>query len=582
MKLSIPALLQKIPATWRARLGVTVAAGVLFGMMADTAQLRSLEWLAEGMRFKWRAKLGNVPPSGDVVLASIDMESIHTFGRWPWKRSILGQTIDLLGRDKGRPAVLAWDILFTEESSSEPAEERLFVDPVSLKRYPMVLGAELDEAANGLLMVQSGRLKAVPPSAIPSLGAATGRLAALPDMKGGTLPLPQLQQATDFGFLNADADADGIVRKIPLVARVGGRVYPSLVLQTVMSYLGVDASRVEIIPGKAVIVRPAGAAEYRIPIDAGGNYRLNYRYELDSKTGGRGIPELSLARLHETLLLRVEFQENIPAPPLEGKIVIVGQTASGLTDIGPSVLAGKSAKVLVHINALENILRGDYLRQAPLWPVLPPVLLIGLVVAWVLDRNRVFYFVAVAAVMLVAVAVSAVLLVKAGLMLPLAVPLAAFLLQQTAVTLLKIREEQVQRDRIRRMFGSYVSPELVRRMVESRTEPQLGGHEDEITAFFSDIQGFSAFSEVLPPADLVLLLNEYLGAMTDILQDGGGALDKYIGDAVVAMFGGLVPLADHARRACEVTARMQLRQAELREKWKAQGDRWPKQVHDMR
>jgi adenylate cyclase len=165
---------------------------------------------------------------------------------------------------------------------------------------------------------------------------------------------------------------------------------------------------------------------------------------------------------------------------------------------------------------------------------------------------------------------------------PLAVPLVAFGVQQAAVVMMKMREEQAQRDRIRRMFGSYVSPELVRRMVEARAEPQLGGHEDEITAFFSDIQGFSAFSEVLSPADLVVLLNEYLGGMTDILQSNGGALDKYIGDAIVAMFGGLVPLKDHARFACETAARMQMKQAQLREQWKAKGDRWPKLVHDMR
>jgi len=153
---------------------------------------------------------------------------------------------------------------------------------------------------------------------------------------------------------------------------------------------------------------------------------------------------------------------------------------------------------------------------------------------------------------------------------------------ELADLLLKVREEQAQRDRIRRMFGSYVSPELVRRMVDARAEPQLGGHESEITAFFSDIQGFSAFSEVLSPADLVVLLNEYLGAMTDILQEEGGALDKYIGDAIVAMFGGLVPLPNHAARACEAVAKMQRRQAELRAAWQAQGDRWPPLVKAMR
>jgi adenylate cyclase len=95
------------------------------------------------------------------------------------------------------------------------------------------------------------------------------------------------------------------------------------------------------------------------------------------------------------------------------------------------------------------------------------------------------------------------------------------------------------------------SPEAVSilKLREERAEPRLGGHEDEITAFFSDIQGFSAFSEVLPPVDPVQLLNEYFRGMTDIPQEKGGAPDKCIGDAIVAMFGGLVPVKDHERRA---------------------------------
>lgn len=272
----------------------------------------------------------------------------------------------------------------------------------------------------------------------------------------------------------------------------------------------------------------------------------------------------------------------MPKLAVSGKILVVGQTATGLTDIGPSPLRSQSGRVLVHLNALENILRSDYLKRASVWPGLILVLLAGLAASWVLDIKRVYYFVGVAGLLVLVALAGWGLLVASNLMVPLAVPLVAFGVQQAAVAMQKIREEQAQRDRIRRMFGSYVSPELVRRMVDARAEPQLGGHEDEITAFFSDIQGFSAFSEVLPPSDLVLLLNEYLGSMTDILQQSGGALDKYIGDAVVAMFGGLVPVTDHARRACEATAKMQMRQAELREKWKAQGDRWPALVHAMR
>ena len=141
--------------------------------------------------------------------------------------------------------------------------------------------------------------------------------------------------------------------------------------------------------------------------------------------------------------------------------------------------------------------------------------------------------------------------------------------------------EQRAAQRIKGMFGTYVSPELVNRMINSGQSPELGGHQEDITAYFSDIQGFSGFSEQLSPAKLVVLMNEYLSACTNIIQEEGGTLDKYIGDAVVAMFGAPLPLPDHALRACVASQPIHLKLLELRETWKYQGDTWPQIVHDM-
>jgi adenylate cyclase len=565
------------------RLGVTLVAGVVLGMAAELLPLKRLEWLTEDLRLQLRAQVGTSGKSltGEVVLVGVDEQSLHELGRWPFERSYHGQLMDWLGQTSEKPTVLAWDILFTEESY-DPGMDRLMVEPLARGDFPVIMGAQFDRAASDLMVVIKGRPAAVPASLVRPLALAEGALATLPDQGGGQLPVPLLLETSSFGFLNAEADADGVVRRFPLVVRVQDRIYPSLSLATLMAHWGLGSEHVEIIPGDAVVLRPEHGPERRIPIDEKGDYTLNYRHELRSERFAAGIEKLSYWKVYDALLKRVGMSMDDPLPPLRGKIVLVGQTAEGLSDIGPSPLVSQSPKVLVHFNALENMLRGDYLRHAPLWPGLMALLFVGLGVAWVLDKRRSVYVAMVPLVLVVSAGTAWGLLVAGNLMVPLAVPLLAFVVQQSVVISSKLREEQAQRDRIRRMFGSYVSPELVRRMVEARSEPQLGGHEDEITAFFSDIQGFSDFSEVLPPADLVLLLNEYLGSMTDILQASGGALDKYIGDAVVAMFGGLVPLTDHARRACEAAAKMQLRQAELRAKWSVQGDRWPPLVHAMR
>jgi adenylate cyclase len=132
------------------------------------------------------------------------------------------------------------------------------------------------------------------------------------------------------------------------------------------------------------------------------------------------------------------------------------------------------------------------------------------------------------------------------------------------------------------MFSTYLAPELVNQMVESKTDPKLGGHNEVITGYFSDIQRFSTFSELMTPEKLVELMNEYLTACTDIIQEEKGTLDKYIGDAVVAIFGAPLPVPNHAYRACVATQRVQHRIGELREKWRSEGDKWHPVVYNLR
>jgi adenylate cyclase len=547
-------------------------------MAAEWSPLKRLEWLTENFRLKLREDWAMVPPTGNVVLLAVDEESLVSQGQWPFLRSVHGQLMEWLGKDRAvSPEVMSWDFVFTEETFN-PELDKMFASPLGATGYPILMGAFSDPAATGIFSQgrAAPRLGLTRPLALPP-----EVVNALPDKHGMQIPILPLLDTTRFVMLDADPDDDGIIRKIPLIVRVGNRVFPGLVMGTLLVHWQVEPDQIEVKLGDAITLHTA-SGDKRIPIDGEGHYLLNYRYEMREKGATEGIPVASYQGVLDALTPWAAFGDALPKLEIAGKIVIVGQTATGLTDIGPSPLRKQSGRVLVHLNALENILRGDYLRYLPSGPGLAVIMILGLGAAWVLDRWKSGYAFALAGTVLVAFGVTLMLLIWGNIMVPLAVPLVGFVLQQTGVTIFKIREEQAQRDRIRRMFGSYVSPELVRRMVEARAEPQLGGHEDEITAFFSDIQGFSAFSEVLSPVDLVQLLNEYLGGMTDILQANGGALDKYIGDAIVAMFGGLVPVKDHARFACEAAAKMQMKQAKLREYWKSQGDRWPALVHNMR
>lgn len=579
MKLRSPSFLERIPPTWRARLGVTLVVGVVLGLTANWLPLRRLEWLAEEFRLKAREQWAMVPPTGEVVLLAVDEQTLATQKQWPFLRSVHGQLMEFFGKaPEVRPAVMSWDFVFTEETY-DPKLDAMFADPLGTAGYPILMGAFTDPAARGIFSQGKAAttLGITKPLVLPE-----EVMRALPDMAGMQIPILPLLKTTRFVLLDADADEDGVIRKIPLIVRVGDRVFPGLAMGTLMTYWHAGPDKLDVKLGDRIIVRTA-QGEQRIPIDERGFYHLNYRYEMRPEGGTEGIPVASYQKTLDELYPWAAFGDAMPKLPVSGKILVVGQTATGLTDIGPSPLRSQSGKVLVHLNAIENILRGDYLVRTPAWPGLVLMLVIGLGTAWVLDRTRGYYYTIVAGLLVVAAVGNWGLLIAANLMVPLAVPLVAFGVQQAAVTMLKIREEQANRDRIRGMFATYVSPALVDRMVRSGEEPKLGGVEEEITAYFSDIESFSSFSEKLKPQQLVELMNEYLTACTDIVQAEGGTLDKYIGDAVVAMYGAPLVLPNHGHRAVVAAMRVHRRCDELRAKWKAeQAEKgWPDIVTNL-
>ena len=130
-------------------------------------------------------------------------------------------------------------------------------------------------------------------------------------------------------------------------------------------------------------------------------------------------------------------------------------------------------------------------------------------------------------------------------------------------------------------FGQYISPDLIDQMFDEKKEPKLGGDLGYHSMLFSDIASFSTFSEKLKAESLLGLLNEYLTAMTNILVDNKGTLDKYIGDAIVAFYGAPIEINNHEYRACITALNMEKKLSELRSKWKSEGDKWPDIVHNM-
>lgn len=541
-----------------------VPALICFGvawLIAQTGFLRRFEFVTADLRAQWRMRLAPQTPTGEVVVLAIDQDSLEAFGRWPWERTVHGALLQM--SRNVRPSVVTWDILFTEATPQDAG----LVEGITTSGTAVLLGGMrvLDDEGTSLEQVKNARLQALP--------HVEGDRTKIPASRRVSLPPGDLSLVASLAFVDTPADLDGSRRRVPLFVAIDGKIFPTLSLKSLMLHWQATPENVRVRLGESVTIE-AAKGSFRIPIDETGAFLINYRYALSSSL------TFSYQKAFGELRQRWEKQPG-EIPPIAGKIVLIGQTADALSDIGPTPMSELTPLVYVHANAIENIIAGDYARVVLAWPIWLGGLVLAIAGVGLAQRALVWQAAFSLGLPLAYVAAAVGFWLQGSWLLPIVGPLLGFGATQVYEIGRRVLAEQRAKEQIKGAFGAYLSPMLVERLAASGQMPRLGGHEVEITAYFSDIQGFSTFSEKMTPDRLVELMNEYLTVCTDIVQEEGGTLDKYIGDAVVAMYGAPIALNDHAYRACVSAVRVQQRLGELRTKWKSEGDRWPEIVGRM-
>ena len=265
-----------------------------------------------------------------------------------------------------------------------------------------------------------------------------------------------------------------------------------------------------------------------------------------------------------------------------GKKLYYGLTATGTSDLNPMPFDPRYPMVGLHANALNTILDNKIIHEVPKIQIALIIGIIGVLLAFGVPALSAAMGGLVTAIIIGGYAyLSFWLFTNQQVWLDMVGPLSTLLIGYLGITVYNYIQEEKNKNFLKESFGTYVSPELIDQMYESGEEPSLGGEEGYHTAFFTDIQSFSAFSEKLTASELVALLNQYLTDMTDVLLENNGTLDKYIGDAIVAFYGAPIDVDDHEYWACRTAIEMQDKLAVLRESWQAEGDRWPEIVHNM-
>ncbi len=335
-------------------------------------------------------------------------------------------------------------------------------------------------------------------------------------------------------------------------------------MQTVISALGLRADQISIIPGKEVTLVDTPRGTLHIPIDEHGQYRVNFLGDI-----GVFTPAFEYLNLYDGVYSK-EIEAQLQAA-IQGRIVLVGQASTGNSDTA-STSIGRISGVGVQAMVVSSILSGDHLIFWPRWLQALAVVLVGMLCGLCLWPARSWIGALLAAGMAAAWWWVAVVAVKSRLMLPL-VPVLVVIGVAT-LFLLGLEAVAMRQDRTRvvGVLGRYIAQPVLKRLVHiDHSAPATATERRELTIFFSDIRGFTAWTERAEPDEVAKRLNEYFAAMTPLVQRHGGTLDKFIGDCIMVFFG--APDADekHALHAVQMALEMQQEMKGLNESWRSRG-----------
>ncbi len=528
---------------------------------------------------------GDREPGPEIVIVGIDEKSLKQIGRWPWPRATLAELMQQMADQQ--PAVIGVDVLFSEAELSP--DERSLQQIQDVLKQKNVLDDDLTAIfqrlqsqvspdqllgkvlldyghavlALGLLMDnQNGKSQELPADALYDFSFMMVKKEAYQRpflAQRSLLPVDDvLDGVASLGHVFTSYDRDGVIRWEPLYVKMGesedDELYlPSFGLEIARHYLGLERQRMQLLAGSAVVLD-----ERVMSTDANGRVLINF---------------MGHARTFKTVSAYDVMQGNIDANVLKDKIVMLGLTALGTTDIHVtpySRIPGVEKQAAV----IENILNSNFMVREELTKLLTVafIFISTLFLVIMLPRTQAWVS-AVWQTVLMALYLlgTQYLFVYHRLWVDLLVPVATMILLYTTITGYRFFREEIKSRQIRHMFSSYTTKKVVDQLLENPELALLGGTNREVTVLFSDVRSFTTFCESRTPDQVIASLNEFLSEMTDVIFTWDGTLDKFVGDEIMAFWGAPGKQKNHAVLAFCCSMGMMDKITEMKEDWVRRG-----------
>jgi adenylate cyclase len=487
---------------------------------------------------------GNRPMADEVRLVGINDGDLENLGRWPLPRGVHADALRVLGALSAKGVVC--DILFLEPSADPSQDDLLRQAAGGLGSFTMPYFFQTIGGQDPSHFIEGQRY------GVPADDASFIRAA------DPVKPLAGL--GSDFGAANVLPDpGDEIIRRVPMFFKTGDRLYPGLAMQALIRILQAQPDQVRIHPGRLIEIVDTPRGIVRIPIDKNGNFRVNYLGNLDS---------LQPAFSYSDLYLAVEDKGHaaLMRDEIKGRTVIVGDVSTGSADIVTTPI-GRMPGMAVQLTALSNILDGRFLFLPPSWLTVLCCALLGLGFATVFRTTRIIPGILVTIGCLAIVIAGSLWAARHDVMFPLTAACGTIAIAASSLTALQSLHFRLAEKRIRDALAPFVDNKVFAHALENEEAPRRSSERRELSILFSDIRGFTRWTEKQEADEVTRTLNEYFSAMVPIVGKFGGTMDKLIGDGMMVFAGAPDEVANHALVAVRIAWAMQREVARLNEKF---------------
>lgn len=502
----------------------------------------------EYLVYDWQLTLArqNKAPPDDIKVVLVDDASLQSMntavGHWPWPRKIFAEVIDFIAR--GNPKAIIFDILFSESEKNplfSPAgnsdTELMEATQNAGRVYHAMLFMSDEEQYNAVEL----------PSGVPLHYTINPTLdfqtKANEHFNNFLIPSDGLyQSAAGLGVVTVEKDSDGVLRRMAPFFNYRGRYYPSLSTAPLVQIDRADNGNNSFV----------GGVLSHIPLTPNGDLLVNqYPFE------GVSISAVLAAKGK----LDKDEAETLPVDPavFKNKYVFIGTSANSLNQLKTTPLLKNTPDVFMHASVLGNILNNDYLIPPNKTVAYLSIALVTLLTTiLVLSSKRLLSQLLYPATVLTAVTVASVVLFQHNWVIETVTPSLAVVLSWAFCYSFLLFTEEKEKNKVRKMFSQYVSPAALTAMVDDfENYAKVGkGSKETVTVLFSEVRGFTELSESLPAEQVVEILNFYFSKMTEAVHKHHGTIDKFIGDAIVAIWGAPVSSDTHAIDA--VSAAMEM------------------------